>query len=245
MHRTCATLKTLVDELVKYFVVCEEEINNTLITEVLKRQLSNSVDNERTMQTDETEKSKNKEANFKLNTSQLKIRRVHFAPQTTEIISIINSNNETLQNIFKENDGITEKLKQELNSCVRRLKSESAEILGTSSNTTMSSTTSEDQHSALAKEIAWMNKVNEELNSKLLEAESLIMNYQEETEQLKVTILDLQRKLINIESKKEIITEGYGENDEVGAEITLQNFSQLQEKGTSSEFTASINTVRH
>ncbi|XP_031829895.1 uncharacterized protein LOC116425825 isoform X3 [Nomia melanderi] len=230
LHRTCATLKTLVDELVKYFVVCEEEINNTLISEVLKRQLSDSVNNERTMQTDEAEKSKNKEANLKLNTSQLKVRRVHFAPQTTEIISIINSNNETLQNILKENDGITEKLKQELNSCVRRLKSESAEILGISSNTIMSSSTSEDQHSALAKEIAWMKKVNEELNSKLLEAESLIMNYQEETEQLKVTILDLQRKLINIESKKEIITEGYGENDEVGAEITLQDFSQLQEK---------------
>lgn len=244
MHRTCATLKTLVDELVKYFVVCEEEINNTLITEVLKRQLSDSVSNERTMQTDETEKSKNKEANLKLNTSQSKIRRVHFAPQTTEIISIINSNNETLQNILKENDGITEKLKQELHSCVRRLKSESAEILGISSNTTISSTASDHQHSALAKEIAWINKANEELNSKLLEAESLIMNYQEETEQLKVTILDLQRKLINIESKKEVITEGYGENDEVGAEITLQDFSQLQEKGKSSEFTASMNTVR-
>lgn len=86
----------------------------------------------------------------------------------------------------------------------------------------------------------WMNKANEELNLKLCEAESLIISYQEETEHLKVTILDLQRKLISAENKKEIITEGYGENDEVSGDITLQDFSQLQEKGKVSGFNPSI-----
>ncbi|XP_076180017.1 uncharacterized protein LOC143153085 [Ptiloglossa arizonensis] len=224
LSKTCITLKILIEELIKYFVICEEEVNNTLITEVLKRQLCDSVSREKTVQVEEIEKLESQESSSVLNPSEKRIQKVHFAPQTTEIISIINSDNETLQTIIEENDGITEKLKQELKNCVRRLKSESAEILGTTLYT------GNDRRSTLSKEITWMNKVNEELNLKLRHAESVIMDYEEETEQLKVTIIDLQRKLINMENKKEIITEGYGENNEVGSDVTLQDFSQLQEK---------------
>lgn len=222
LNKTCATLKTLVEELIKYFVICEEEVNNTLINEVLKRQLSDSVVNEKTAQADEIERSKRDQEPI---APEERVRRVHFAPQTTEIVSIINSDTETLKAMLEENDGIAEKLKHELNNCVRRLKSESAEILGASL------LAGGERRGTFSKELAWVNKVNEELNLKLHQAESLIMSYQEEAEQLKVTILDLQRKLINAESKKEIITEGYGENDEAASDITPQDFSQLQEKG--------------
>ncbi|XP_043259334.1 A-kinase anchor protein 9-like isoform X1 [Colletes gigas] len=224
LSKTCATLKTLVEELIKYFVICEEEVNNTLTIEVLKRQLCDSVSSEKSAQVEEIQKLESQDSSTALNSSQIRIQRVHFAPQTTEIISIINSDTENLPTIMKENDDITEKLKQELNNCIRRLKTESAEILGTTL------TTDGDRRSALAKQITWINKVNEELTLKLRHAEFLIVGYQEETEQLKVTILDLQRKLINLENKKEIITEGYGENNEVTSDITLQDFSQLQEK---------------
>ncbi|KZC09212.1 Pericentrin [Dufourea novaeangliae] len=223
LRRTCGTLKILIEELVKYFVICEEEVNNTVITEVLKRQFSDSIINEKTLHTEEVEKSQNEAYNPNLNVSSPKIKRVHFAPQTIEIISIINSDNETLENTLGH-DIITEKLKQELNNCVRRLKSESAEILG------VSSANVGGQRSSLAKDVTWISKANEELKSKLHEAESLIMSYEEEMEQLKVTVIDLQRKLISVENKKEIITEGYGENDDVGTEVTLQDFSLLQEK---------------
>ncbi|XP_076684235.1 uncharacterized protein LOC143377145 isoform X2 [Andrena cerasifolii] len=221
LSKTCATLKTLVEELIKYFVICEEEVNSTLINEVLKRQLSDSVVNEKTAQSDEIERPKKDQEST---ASEARVRRVHFAPQTTEIVSIINSDTETLKAMLEENDGITEKLKHELNNCVRRLKSDSAEILGASL------LAGGERRSTFSKELAWVNKVNEELNLKLHQAESLIMSYQEEAEQLKLTILDLQRKLINAESKKEIITEGYGENDEAASDITPQDFSQLQEK---------------
>lgn len=216
--------------MIKYFIVCEEEINNTLFTEITKRQLSDSVNNEKSMQLDETEGLKDNELKISskkdsLNLSEMIIRRVHFAPKTTEIVSIINSNAETLPTILEEDDNITEKLKQELNNCILRLKSESAEILNTSSI----------EGKLSPKDILWLNKMNEELNLKLHHAETLIMGYQEEIDHQKMTIFDLQRKLINAENKKETITEGYGENYDVGIDTTLQDFSQLQEKGMKNE----------
>ncbi|XP_043797347.1 A-kinase anchor protein 9-like isoform X5 [Apis laboriosa] len=225
LTKTCATLKILIEELIKYFIVCEEEINNTLFTEITKRQLSDSVNNEKIMQFDEIEGLKYNELKISskkdsLNLPEMIVRKVHFAPKTTEIVSIINSNVETLPTILEEDDNITEKLKQELNNCILRLKSESAEILNTSSI----------EGKLSSKDTLWLNKMNEELNLKLHHAETLIMGYQEEIDHQKMTIFDLQRKLVNAENKKETITEGYGENYDVGIDTTLQDFSQLQEK---------------
>lgn len=225
LTKTCTILKTLIEELIKYFIVCEEEINNTLFTEITKKQLSDSVNNEKIMQFDETEGLKCNELKMSskkdsLNLSEMIVRKVHFAPKTTEIVSIINSNVETLPTILEEDDNITEKLKQELNNCILRLKSESAEILNTSSI----------EGKLSSKDTFWLNKMNEELNLKLHHAETLIMGYQEEIDHQKMTIFDLQRKLVNAENKKETITEGYGENYDVDIDTTLQDFSQLQEK---------------
>ncbi|XP_078044390.1 uncharacterized protein LOC144473892 isoform X3 [Augochlora pura] len=229
LYKICATLRTLVEELLKYFIVCEEEVNNTLIGEIVKRQLCDGVGNERPLEnTEDVKKLKNEEhdgpSSSRLNSTGLKIQRVHFAPQTAEIISIINSDSETWQTKLKEKNDIAEKLKEELNSCVQRLRSENAEILA------ITNRKGRDQSGSFPKEIGWMNEMNEQLTAKLQEAESMILNYEQETEQLKLTVIDLQRKLINLENKKEIITEGYGENDDVGVEITLQDFSHLQEK---------------
>ncbi|XP_076757518.1 uncharacterized protein LOC143427349 isoform X6 [Xylocopa sonorina] len=227
LSRTCATLKALIEELIKYFVICEEEVNNTLITEVVKRQLCDNISNEKRVQTNEIEGlsfDEPKSQTSPTNLAETRIQRVHFAPKTREIISIINSNPETLLTILEEDGSITEKLKEELNHCVRRLKSESAEILNTSLST------GERKRGSSSKDILWLNKANEDLNLKLRHAEALIMGYQEEMDHLKATVLDLQRKLINAENKKETITEGYGENYDIGTEITLQDFSQLQER---------------
>nr|XP_033337619.1 golgin subfamily A member 4-like isoform X2 [Megalopta genalis] len=231
LYKICATLRTLVEELLKYFLVCEEEVNDTLIGEIFKRQPRDGVGNERTLEnTEDVKKLKNEEhaspSSSRLNSSGSRIRRVHFAPQTTEIISIMNSDSETWQTILGEKNDIVEKLKEELNSCVQRLKSENAEILAITNRKDGDC----GQGGPFPKEVAWMNQMNEQLASKLQETESMILNYEQETEQLKLTVLDLQRKLINVENKKEIITEGYGENDDVGVEITLQDFTHLQEK---------------
>ncbi|XP_026667954.1 golgin subfamily A member 4-like isoform X3 [Ceratina calcarata] len=70
-----------------------------------------------------------------------------------------------------------------------------------------------------------------ELRDKLTNNARIEIQLLKEThDQLRMTILELQRKLMNAESKKETITEGYGENYDTGPEVTLQDFSQLQER---------------
>ncbi|XP_014473124.1 PREDICTED: A-kinase anchor protein 9-like isoform X2 [Dinoponera quadriceps] len=220
LRRTCATLQNLIGELVKYFAVCEEEVNNTLINEVLRRQLSESAFN--------CEENLSKDNNTPVSEAQCKdlsnqlVKRVHFAPQFNKITSIVNSDTRTLQSLIDED--ADEKLRKELKACLRRLKSDSTEILNSSLPC------GKDKVALPPKDTDLTSKINEELSLKLNHAETLIMSYQEETEQLKMHILELQRKLINVENKKEVITEGYGESDLPRGDIGLQDFSQLQEK---------------
>ncbi|KAG7207902.1 hypothetical protein KM043_009495 [Ampulex compressa] len=230
LSKTCAILRVLIEELIKFFVMCEEEINNTLISEVLRRQLSESLQfSELETQHKEEEASKISKpsqmeaSNNVVNTSEIKIKRVHFAPQCNEIVSIINSDDDTLQHMLDKDEDITEKFREDFKYCLYRLKAESAEILNLPS-------TSEDHISTSSKQIGWTDKINEELSMKLHQAEHLIINYQEEMQQLKITIVELQNKLGTAENKKEIITEGYGEHDDTGGDVTLHDFSQLQEK---------------
>ncbi|KAF7399657.1 hypothetical protein HZH68_008249 [Vespula germanica] len=227
LHKMCLTLKNLIGELIRYFAVCEEEVNNTLINEVLKRQIP-SLNLEEDISGTGIDHSKIPEAKNENatkvypNSSEVKVKKVHFAPQSDEIISIINSDNETLRGILVHNEDVIEKLRSELNNSLRRLRTESAEIFNIP--------LSPDEKLDISSNDMWKKNIIEELTTKLNHTEGLLLNYQEESEQLKMNIIELQRKLINAENKKEIITEGYGEHDETRNDITLQDFSQLQEK---------------
>ncbi|KAI4487627.1 hypothetical protein M0802_011983 [Mischocyttarus mexicanus] len=227
LHKMCLTLKSLIGELIKYFAVCEEEVNNTLINEVIKRQIPslNVEEDNSSIEIGDSKVPEEKHRNVtevNLSPSQTKIKKVHFAPQSDKIISIINSDNETLRGILVHNEDIVENLRSELNNSLRRLKTESAEILNIPF--------SPDEKLEISSSNIWNNNIIEELTMKLNHTEGLLLSYQEESEQLKMNIIELQRKLIIAENKKEIITEGYGEHDETRNEITLQDFSQLQEK---------------
>ncbi|XP_066586159.1 uncharacterized protein [Prorops nasuta] len=215
LHKLCMTLKALVGELIRYFIVCEEEVNSTLISEVIKRQISDS-----TISSPEAH-NVSKEEN-KSQSSKSQIRRVHFAPLSNEIQSILNDDIDCLENVV--DDDITDKLKKELNSCLHRLKCESAQILG------YPIPLDKNEFNIFLKDVTDTECIDEDLRVKLFEAEELIMTYQEESKQLKAKIIDLQQKLINAECKKEIISEGYGEHDESLGDPIFQDFSQLQEK---------------
>ncbi|XP_014603127.1 PREDICTED: golgin subfamily A member 4-like isoform X3 [Polistes canadensis] len=227
LHKMCLTLKSLIGELIKYFAVCEEEVNNTLINEVLKRQIPslNLEEDNSSAEIDDSKVPEEKHKNVtevNLNLPEAKVKKVHFAPQSDKIISIINSDNETLRGMLVHNEDIIENLRSELNNSLRRLKTESAEILNIPF--------SPDEKLEMSSNNIWNKNIIEELTTKLNHTQGLLLNYQEESEQLKMNIIELQRKLIIAENKKEIITEGYGEHDETRNDITLQDFSQLQEK---------------
>ncbi|XP_011164731.1 golgin subfamily A member 4 isoform X3 [Solenopsis invicta] len=219
LREACITLKNVIEQLENYFAVCEEEVNSTLIQEVLRKQLTEFAYNEENL---------NKSGNSILsetphkNMPNQQIKRVHFAPQLSKITSIVNSD-KTLQNLIDED--VNEILRKELKTCLRRLKSDSTQILNLSS-----SSDGEDKIASSSNESLLASKINEELSLKVNHAEALIISYQEEIEQLKLHILELQRKLISAENKKEVITEGYGESDLSRGDIVLQDFSQVQEK---------------
>ncbi|XP_011700437.1 PREDICTED: thyroid receptor-interacting protein 11-like isoform X2 [Wasmannia auropunctata] len=220
LWKACVTLKNLIGELVNYFAVCEEEVNNTLINEVLKRQLMESAVVEEINEENLSMNGVLPQTPQKDSANQ-QIKRVHFAPQSTKIISIVNSDNKTLQCLVDED--VDEILKKELKACLRRLKSDSSQFLNLSFS-------DGDDKIVSSNENLLASKINEDLSLKLNHAEALLINYQEQVEQLKVHILELQRKLISAESKKEVITEGYGENDLSGGDVVLQDFLQVQEK---------------
>ncbi|XP_012282574.1 golgin subfamily A member 4 isoform X1 [Orussus abietinus] len=230
LYKTCSTLKGLVGELINYFAVCEEEVNNTLISEVLKTQLSKSEAIEESQQeetglgSETLEMIESELQNRHQKPVESRIKRVHFAPQSSDLTSILNCEDNSMQNLIGEDRNITETLRMELDSCLRRLRSESAQVLG------ISLPPVETRQDSFSRQVLRTNRINEELTAKLKEAESMIMSYREDCEQLKLKILDLQQRLFIAESKKEIITEGYGEQEEVGGEVTLQTFSEVQDK---------------
>ncbi|XP_046436296.1 nuclear mitotic apparatus protein 1-like isoform X3 [Neodiprion fabricii] len=234
LHKTCLTLKNLVTELINYFTMCEEEVNNTLISEVLKTQLSKSMEMKDDQEETSTKETGDKTEDFQNTTcpaekqtpskpTVTKIKRVHFAPRYSGIQTLMNDDN-TLFELIERDKDVTHELKVELDNCLDRLKSEAAQILG------VSSTPEESKIDMLAKQVLWSSKVNEELGVKFEEAENMIFNYEQENEHLKVKIHELQLKLTSIENKKEIISEGYGEHEESGVDVTTENLSQLQER---------------
>ena len=221
--KTCVTLKELIVDLTKYFVVCEEELNNTLISEVLKRQMIPETANSQDIVQNDVDSL---ELTATPRNLEPKIKRVHFAPQCSQIESIINSDSAILQTFTEAEADLTEKLRKELDICLKRMKSESAQVLG------ISLTPGESMLDMLSKQVLWTTKVNEELSAKLSESDSMISGYQEESRLLKMKIMTLQQNLIAVEHKKEIVSEGYGEHEESGGELVIQDFTQLLDKGT-------------
>ena len=230
MHKTCKTLKNVIGDLINFFVVCEDEVNSTFISEVQKRQTSQksitnifkSTDGSETLQSNESILIHSDEE--MANKSLTNIKRVHFAPHSSEIVSIINSDNENLVEIIEKDIDIAKKFRKELNKCLNRLKTESAEILG------VPFSLDESNLDHLSKQVMWLTKVNEELSFKLSETENTMVAFQEEAEQLKMKLQKMQKSLMVAENKKEIISEGYGEQDQT-CEDEMQDISQLQDRG--------------
>ena len=100
-------------QLVDYFADCEEELNSTIINELFKKHPSLRPD-----------ACLNVEDNAKA-------KRVHFAPQSSEIASIVRSDSNLLDLVNNDKDIMTS-LKSDLDACLQRLKADSARILNTS-----------------------------------------------------------------------------------------------------------------
>ena len=309
---TC-TLRYLLGELVAYFTACEDELNNTLIGELLrvepeasknsgelskntleandqaslsvgentchesdvKTEVKNcisSADNGETVSTEYAATSPQEietlmgpdhiicdEVSLSLpslsqslvpvNISAHETHRVHFAPDASSIISLIDEDN--LLDCIQMNRDLSVDFRSELGNCLERLKAEASTVLGLSVAVpkTVQVTRDavmllEEKVDILTKRLDMEVKGKDELLRQLESAagkERECALLRENLENLKTVkeglesdlraartrVLELEHDLI----KREDVTEGFGEGNQPGLTRGFHNMAQLQDKG--------------
>ncbi|KAF5306240.1 hypothetical protein FQA39_LY08938 [Lamprigera yunnana] len=212
LRKTTIMLRYLIGQLMKYFTECEDEVNKTIVDELLKQNLGKNLT--------ELEVELNDETN--LDTSWItfsKKKRVHFAPNFEDIISTIN---DTDANISLD-------LKNELEACLDRLRTEANAILHFSLNynkNEQQETENETRIASLTRQLVTESNIKKDLGIELEEAKNFIKSLELERSHMESQIEHLINKqkvleedlntarekitrLIETEHK-EIISKGYG-----------------------------------
>jgi len=312
LRKITDTLRYLLGELVAYFTACEDELNNTLIGEILRiePEASNSgelcknasaandqalksvgenachksdVNTEAKNGISSTENGETVSTEFaaaspqnnetlmmphhitcdevslaslnlsqslvRLNTSAHGTHRVHFAPDASSIISLIDEDN--LLDCIQMNRDLSVDFRSELGNCLERLKAEALTVLGLSSSvpktvqvTYDAVTLLEEKVNSLTQRLDVELKTKDELLRQLESAEgkerecALLLENLENLTTVKeglesdlraarTRVMELERDLI----KREDVTEGFGEGIQPGLTRGLHNMAQLQDKG--------------
>lgn len=310
-------MKYLLRELVAYCNVCEDELNNTLIGELLKFELeasknsgelskNNNEMNDQTFSSvpenacnksdDNTETRsdigsiKNREtfsvesavmspqgneilmpqddviydevsvASHSFDQSLVPLtdrssisahgtRRVHFAPDASSIISLIDEDN--LLDYIERNRDVSSDFRSELDSCLERLKAEAVAILGLSSTLPKTAQITHDAVMLLKEKVNILtNQLDVEVKGKdellkqlenvevkerecvllqeqLAKLEMIREGLESDLQAARSQVTELEREL----GKREDVTEGFGESIEPCLVRRLHNMAQLQDKG--------------
>ncbi|XP_033609685.1 A-kinase anchor protein 9 isoform X6 [Cryptotermes secundus] len=319
LRKITDTLRYLLRELVAYLNVCEDELNNTLIGELLKfepvasknsgelsknnnemkdqtlpcvpenvcsksddntetRNDSSSIKNGETFSVESTVRSPQRNEilmpqdqvicdevsvtshSFDHSLIPLTERssisahgthRVHFAPDASSIISLIDEDN--LLDYIERNRDVSLDFRSELDSCLERLKAEAVAILGLSGTLPRTVQITHDAVMLLKEKVNILTnqldvevKRKDELlkqleNVEVKEKECVLL--QEQLAKLKIIkevlesdlraarsqVTELEREL----GKREDVTEGFGESIEPCLVRRLHNMAQLQDKARS------------
>ncbi|KAF5283599.1 hypothetical protein FQR65_LT13805 [Abscondita terminalis] len=242
LKKTTILLRHLIGQLMKYFSECEDEVNRTIVDELLKQSLGKNLTEL------EIELNLDDESNETNRTSLTSVgkKRVHFKPNFEEIISTID---DTGANLSLE-------LRNELESCLERLKSEANEILNLSLNynkpEVKTESESEVRIASLTRQLVSEGKRKRDLELDLEEARSFVQNLETErcnlenqVEQLinkqKVLEDDLNKARAKItelseSGHKELMSKGYGdlsntETRSLGERIAI--LGELQDRARS------------
>ncbi|XP_077294331.1 pericentrin-like protein [Arctopsyche grandis] len=146
LKRMILTLQKVLSQLVEYFNLCEDELNNTVIGELLKQimladeNFDNTIVLNCTIKT--TRGSQNPSANDTLEGDELILsdisqmnnslsKKMHFVPNVNEIMTYIDADC-TFDGVDNSQD-ISVNFKHDLDTCLKRLKNEAHELLALSS----------------------------------------------------------------------------------------------------------------
>lgn len=223
----------------KYFTQCEDELNNTLVDELLRQGFDKNLS--------QVEEELNLNDSTTTNSSSLaNVTRVHLTPNFSDLINLIESGSHE----DCDSKDISLDLKNELGVCLDKLKQEANAILALTTNMAKQSSAPnagtppkigslEEKLSSLTRQLIGEAQAKEKLREELKEATGVIETLEKQRVELEgqleqVIAKDnvLEEELLRARSKiaeliesghKEIVSEGYGEEGSAG----------MQEKGES------------
>nr|CAH7720562.1 unnamed protein product [Callosobruchus chinensis] len=246
LKKQVSSMRNLLGELLKYFTECEDELNNTLVDELLKQGF------EKNLTQIEEELNTSPNSSSKTDTSG-NITRVHLTPNFNELLNLIDSSSQ------EDSKDISIDLKNELGCCLEKLRQEANAILTLTTNISKQQTTDRDKDTAtdnvLEEQIISLTRqlINEtQIKQKLKEQLDENTRYVESLEKQKETLeLELDRVITSknmleadlrqtrnklaelIENgRKEIVSEGYGEEGAALKSLgdAMATLSELQDK---------------
>lgn len=221
-------MRHLITELLRYVTKCEDELNNTLVDELLKHGFDKSI----TQLEHDLETTTNQEQQEK--------QRVHIAPSNfNEMLNFLDT--------YEQND-LSFDLTNELESCLEKLKTDANAILAATlcvqSGKQSIETITDEKLSSLKRQLINETRLKNDLNVQLLEMQSYVDSFERDREQLEKQnelLLEKQRlleidlgkaheKIAELIEHKEIVSEGYGEKLTTNRRESRVSFFELQER---------------
>ncbi|KAL3273133.1 hypothetical protein HHI36_014587, partial [Cryptolaemus montrouzieri] len=219
-------LRSLLGELLKYFTQCEDEVNNTIVDELVRQAAEkNLTDIEREL----NDSSSSIKTESSSSTVTPAVKRVHLAPNFTDLMRILENSSEK----NSESVELSVDLKNELEACLEKLKAEANAILALSLNVSKKSEGEQEKSEKSDEALGNLNRklieeaqirirMSEEIEEQKniidsLEKERSVLEGQivELIERLNVTQADFEKSQIKIaelleNGQMEIVSEGYG-----------------------------------
>ncbi|XP_072396058.1 uncharacterized protein Plp isoform X2 [Diabrotica undecimpunctata] len=248
LKQRVASMHNLFGELLKYFTQCEDELNNTLVEELLKqgfdKNMSQIEDELNLTRSSPTSSSKTSDSTFN-------ITRVHLTPNFTDLINIIESSSPE----EADSKDVSIDVKNELTVCLEKLKQEAQSILSLTTKQPVgaildskNNTNLEEQINSLTRRLATETQLKEDLKSELEENQKYTETLEKERERLETELENVIAKENILEEdltaaknkigqllesgRKEIVSEGYGEAGVHSQSLgdTMNALVDLQEK---------------
>lgn len=236
LKKLTSYLRNLIGDLMKYFTKCEDELNNTLVDELVKQGIDKDLYKLDSDMNDSYQSSISEK--LELSTASIKIKRVHFTPDVTGIINLLDNTSKEDMSVTKD---ISFEFQNELQSCLERLKSEANAILAATTNFKVKSPDlqeetnkcAEDKLTSLTRQLITEKQEKNDLSLQLQNAKDYIQGLEVDkislegqldqiTSKQHHLISELNKakeKIINLveSGRKEIISEGYGANHITGS----------------------------
>lgn len=238
LKKTNSILRHLLGELLVFFTKCEDELNKTLVDEILKYGFDKDLTQIENELNDSVDSSASKN---ELDDSPTRItKRVHFTPNFGDFMNMVDAASVT----SLDSKDLSFDLKNELGSCLERLKSDANAVLaltttgvphnrdistGYSANVEKNVAVLEEKISSLTRQMIADSQIKSDLAVEVEKMKDYVRNLESEREGLENQLEELidkqkvmERDLLEANKRigdliecghKEVVSEGYGQDN--------------------------------